>query len=130
MTSWLRELPHEIPFRAVSSIGEPEEESVSGAFLSSFNDAGAGLSPELWLVEAMAQAAGRLAFGTSGAPGQLVSVDRFTLDAPFETGDRLDLEIRARAALGGLHRFEAIALRGETRIASATLTLGRNEVRP
>ncbi|MBW3566319.1 MAG: hypothetical protein KY459_16555 [Acidobacteria bacterium] len=123
MTSWQKELPHQIPFRAVSSIGSPEEDSVTAGSLISANDAGRDFSPDFWLVEAMAQAAGRMAFGADALPGQLVAIDRYSVEQPPVIGDCVALRVKALTSLGNLHRFEATAMIDDVQIASATLTL-------
>ena len=61
--SWLSSLPHQIPFRAASSVVARDAKSIEGRFLWTANDQA---TPEIMLVEAMAQFAGGLVFDAQG----------------------------------------------------------------
>ena len=81
--TWLSSLPHQIPFRAASSLVRKDEKSIEGKFLWTADDL---MPPELMLVEAMAQFAGGLVFE---AQGFLTGIDSCEVVRAIEPGDRL-----------------------------------------
>jgi 3-hydroxymyristoyl/3-hydroxydecanoyl-(acyl carrier protein) dehydratase len=101
--SWLRQLPHQIPFRAASTARRVDEKTMEGTFLCTANDM---LAPEIMLFEAMAQLAGGLVFHE--AHGLLTGMDECALDRAIEPGDVVALTVRLEAQFGGTYRFSGI----------------------
>lgn len=101
--SWLRSLPHQIPFRAASKVVRRDERSIDGTFLWTANDF---LPPELMLVEAMAQFAGGLVFEGQGF---LSGIDACEIIRPIEAGDMVSIHVAIDADFGGMFRFTATA---------------------
>lgn len=123
MSGWLQSLPHQIPFRSASSAELVDERTARGSRMVTANDALPGHSPELMLVEAMAQVAGIVVF-RDGQRGSLAGVERFSLDQLPVPGDVVAIEIGLEAELGSLYRFEGKAYLGERLIASGRFYLG------
>lgn len=125
MTDALAALPHEIPFRALTSIDTVEGDSASGTFLGSACDAlaeGAPLPPVL-LVEAMAQLGGSIVFRSGQGAAFLSALSGVTLEAAIHTGERYELRVRLEASLGTVHRFRGTASCAGAPAAEATFTL-------
>lgn len=123
MPDWLRSLPHQIPFRAVSAATQRSDREIEGLFLWTADDV---LPPEVTLVEAMAQCAGSLVFQ---AAGLLTGIDRCEISGPIAAGDRIEIRVTLDASFGGTHRFSAEARRdgveigrGRFYLAAGTLT--------
>jgi len=78
-------------------------------------------------IEALAQAAGLLAFVTVDAsPGDhaglyLVGVDEARFRSPVEPGDQLILTAEVERAFKGIWRFSAVALVGDREAATARI---------
>jgi 3-hydroxymyristoyl/3-hydroxydecanoyl-(acyl carrier protein) dehydratase len=100
--NWLSSLPHQIPFRAASAVTRRDETTIEGTFLVTANDF---LTPEVMLVEAMAQFAGGLAFHEGLGHGFLSGIDRCEVLRPLEAGDVVAVTVRIEAAFGGIFRF-------------------------
>ncbi len=99
--SWLSSLPHQIPFRAASAVIRRDETSIEGTFLCTADDLA---TPEIMLIEAMAQYAGGLVFPGS-RHGLLSGVDACEITRAIEAGDVITLVVTHEASFGGLHRF-------------------------
>ncbi|MBV6422502.1 MAG: 3-hydroxyacyl-[acyl-carrier-protein] dehydratase FabZ [Steroidobacteraceae bacterium] len=131
----LRRLPHRYPFllvdrvlacepgksiRAVKNVtcNEPQ-------FTGHFPDR--PVMPGVLIIEALAQAAGLLAFVTVDAsPGDhaglyLVGVDEARFRSPVEPGDQLILTAEVERAFKGIWRFSAVALVGDREAATARI---------
>jgi hypothetical protein len=98
----MRELPHQIPFRAASRLIRRDASSIEGEFLCTANDA---MPLDVMLVEAMAQFGGALVFD---AQGYLSAIDGCELVRVPVAGDVVRVEVKLDASLGALHRFSAV----------------------
>ena len=125
MSDPLGGLPHQIPFRALTSIREIGERSARGAYRPSACDALAGpvAMPAVMLIEAMAQLAGAVVFGDGGPAAWLTSIDDATIDRAPEPGDDIELEVEVEAALGAMYRFRGRALQNGAETARARFVL-------
>src|SRR6266849_3666395 len=85
--SWLRSLPHQIPFRAASALTRRDEKTISGSFLCTANDLA---TPEIMLIEAMAQFAGGLVFERRGF---VSGIDGCEVLRRIEPGDVVDVVV-------------------------------------
>jgi 3-hydroxymyristoyl/3-hydroxydecanoyl-(acyl carrier protein) dehydratase len=103
VTSWLASLPHQIPFRAASALIRKDDKSITGKFLWTANDLG---TPEIMLVEAMAQFAGGLVFE---AQGFISGIDSCEILRAIETGDVVIVEVALEADFGRIFRFSGTA---------------------
>lgn len=88
--------------------------------------------PGVLILEAMAQAAGLLAFRTQGHPGDeylfmLVSVDKARFKRQVEPGDQLVLEVEVLRVLRGMWKFAATARVGDEVAATAELMCAARE---
>ncbi len=99
--TWLSSLPHQIPFRAASALIRRDETSIEGTFLCTADDL---MTPEVMLIEAMAQFAGGLVFPGS-KHGMLSGIDSCEIMRPIVPGDAVLLVVTHEASFGGLHRF-------------------------
>ena len=123
MSRGLEALPHQIPFRAVSSIAAVDDRSARGLFLPTFDDALRGVSSELMLVEAMAQVGGSVVFREPGARGFLFGADEVEIHRTPQPGDRILIEVCLEAELTGLFRLRGTARLGDTLLGSARFFL-------
>ena len=103
--SWLRSLPHQIPFRAASAVRKRDAKSIEGSFLWTANDT---MPAELMLVEAMAQFAGGLAFHSEGH-GFISGIDRCEIKRAISAGDLLIVQVTLEAEFEGIFRFSGVA---------------------
>lgn len=129
MSDPLGALPHQIPFRALSSIRQLQDRRASGEFLVTANDAlveGTPL-PAVLLFEAMAQLGGAIVFGAGAPAAWLSAIDAATIDRVPRCGDRLVLEVEAEVSLGSMHRFRGRALDGDIEVARARFVLAQPE---
>lgn len=101
--TWLSSLPHQIPFRAASSVIRKDEKSIEGKFLWTADET---LPPEVMLVEAMAQFAGGLVFESQGF---LSGIDACEVSRAIEPGDVVICRVVLDAAFGRTFRFDATA---------------------
>lgn len=99
MTSWLSNLPHQIPFRAASAAKRIDEKTIEGVYLVTANDV---LPSGVMAVEAMAQFAGGLVFREQGF---FSGIDRCELLRPLEPGDVMVCTVTLEADFGGTFRF-------------------------
>jgi 3-hydroxymyristoyl/3-hydroxydecanoyl-(acyl carrier protein) dehydratase len=127
LSSGLGALPHEIPFRAVSRITPVDDKSARGLFLPSANDALPGVTPELMLIEAMAQVGGSIVFRNPGERGLLSGLDDVEMHGSVEPGDRIEIEVKLEVELGGLYRLSGTARRDDTLIVSARFYLASED---
>lgn len=100
--NWLRNLPHQIPFRAASSARKIDDRTIEGTYLVTANDM---LPVALMAVEAMAQFAGGLVFEEQGF---FSGIDRCELVRQLEVGDVLICTVTLEADFGGTFRFSGI----------------------
>jgi 3-hydroxymyristoyl/3-hydroxydecanoyl-(acyl carrier protein) dehydratase len=100
--SWLASLPHQIPFRAASSLTRRDEKTIAGSFLCTANDLA---TPEIMLVEAMAQFAGGMVFERQGF---VSGIDGCEVLRAIEAGDVVDCVVTLEASFGGTHRFSGV----------------------
>ena len=98
--SWLAQLPHQIPFRAASTGESIDDKTIRGTFVCTANDR---LSPEIMLVEAMAQLAGGLVFREEH--GFLSGIDDCEVTRAVAPGDIVELTVSLEAEFGGTYRF-------------------------
>jgi len=122
--SWLRNLPHQIPFRAASAVVRRDATTISGDFVCSANDE---MPAEIMLVEAMAQFAGGLALESRGL---LTGIDGCEIDAPILPGDRVRIDVVLEASFGGTHRFRGTASRDGVEIGRGRFYLAAGEAPP
>ena len=113
----MRELPHQIPFRAASRLIRRDARSIEGEFVCTTNDA---MPPAIMLVEAMAQFGGVLVFD---AQGYLSAIDDCELARVPVAGDVVRIEVRLDASLGALHRFSAVGRIDGVEVAKARFFL-------
>ena len=100
--NWLRNLPHQIPFRAASSARKIDDRTIEGTYLVTANDT---LPVAVMAVEAMAQFAGGLVFEEQGF---FSGIDRCELVRQLEVGDVLVCTVTLEADFGGTFRFSGI----------------------
>ncbi|HEX6096156.1 MAG TPA: hypothetical protein VF432_07525 [Thermoanaerobaculia bacterium] len=101
-SSWLSNLPHQIPFRAASAARRIDEKTIEGRYLVTANDT---LPAAVMAVEAMAQFAGGLVFDEQGF---FSGIDRCELVRQLEVGDVLVCTVTLEADFGGTFRFSGI----------------------
>ena len=102
--TWLSQLPHQIPFRGASAVTRRDETSIEGVFVCTANDF---LTPEVMVVEAMAQFAGGLSFDAA-QHGYLTGIDRCEVLRAIEPGDVVTITMTREADFGGIFRFSGI----------------------
>ena len=131
----LRQLPHRYPFLRVDRVLECEPGKAVRALKNvTVNEPffpghfpGRPVMPGVIIVEALAQAAGILAFATVGAVPDdsmglyLVGVDEARFRRPVVPGDQLILTARIERSLKGIWRFSTTAHVGEQEAASANI---------
>jgi 3-hydroxymyristoyl/3-hydroxydecanoyl-(acyl carrier protein) dehydratase len=102
MSTWLSNLPHQIPFRAASAVRRLDEQTIEGVYLCTANDV---LPTAVMAVEAMAQFAGGLVLKEQGF---LTGVDRCEVLRAPEPGDELLCTVTLEVEFGGMFRFSGI----------------------
>jgi 3-hydroxymyristoyl/3-hydroxydecanoyl-(acyl carrier protein) dehydratase len=119
--SWLSSLPHQIPFRAASALISRDDKSIEGKFLWTANDVA---TPEIMLIEAMAQFAGGLVFDEQGF---ISGIDSCEILRGIDTGDVVIVRVTLEADFGRIFRFNGTAsidgvevARGRFYLAAAT----------
>ena len=128
MSDPLAGLPHQIPFRLVDRVEVVDDEHVNATFLVSANDSlDCGKPSPVLMIEAMAQAAGFLAFQGSSEPGFLSGIEDANFESVPEVGDRVALRISLAGAFGRIFRFEGVAERGGETLATARFYLAAQE---
>jgi 3-hydroxymyristoyl/3-hydroxydecanoyl-(acyl carrier protein) dehydratase len=116
----MRELPHQIPFRAASKLVRRDATSIEGEFVCTANDP---MPLEIMLVEAMAQFGGALVFE---AQGYLSAIDACELLRAPVAGDTVRLVVTLDASLGALHRFSGVGRIDGVEVARARFCLSAN----
>jgi 3-hydroxymyristoyl/3-hydroxydecanoyl-(acyl carrier protein) dehydratase len=101
--TWLSSLPHQIPFRAASSLIRRDEKTIEGKFLWTADET---MTAEIMIVEAMAQFAGGLVFD---AQGFLSGVDACEVTRAIEPGDVVICRVTVDADFGRIFRFSGTA---------------------
>jgi 3-hydroxymyristoyl/3-hydroxydecanoyl-(acyl carrier protein) dehydratase len=114
--TWLSSLPHQIPFRAATAVIRRDEKSIEGTFVCTADDL---LSPQIMLIEAMAQFGGGLVFAGS-KHGMLSGIDACEITRAIEPGDVVVVVVMHEASFGGVHRF-----RGTGSVAGQECIRGR-----
>jgi 3-hydroxyacyl-[acyl-carrier-protein] dehydratase len=139
----LAQLPHRYPFLLVDRVIEcvPGEriEAIKNVTVNepyfSGHFPGRPVMPGVIILEALAQAAGILAFKTAGVvPDQdsrfyFVGIDGARFRKPVEPGDRLVLKATLARAIRGIWKFETVAEVDGGVVASATMMVAP-EVKP
>ena len=128
-------LPHRYPFLLVDRVVEfVKGERILAYKNVSFNEPyftghfpQKPIMPEVLILEALAQAAGILAFGTLDVQAEddsvyyLVGVDGARFKRPVEPGDQLMLDVRLSRHMRNIYKFQAVARVGEEMAAEAEL---------
>jgi len=131
----LKQLPHRYPFLLVDRVLECEEGKHIRAIKNvTYNEPffpghfpGRPVMPGVIIIEALAQAAGILAFRTAKVfPDEntqfyFVGIDKARFRRPVEPGDQLTLTATLQRQMRGIWKFEAIAYVGEVEAASCEL---------
>jgi 3-hydroxymyristoyl/3-hydroxydecanoyl-(acyl carrier protein) dehydratase len=115
--NWLLRLPHQIPFRAASKFVRRDEKTIEGSFLCTANDTA---TPEIMLVEAMAQFAGGMVFARQGF---VSGIDGCEVSRAIEAGDVVDIVVALEVSFGGTHRFSARGSIGGVEVVHARFYL-------
>ncbi len=133
----LKQLPHRYPFLLVDRVLELKaRESIRALKNVTFNEPffsghfpGRPVMPGVLIIEALAQAAGILAFVTGGViPDEntkfyFAGIDKARFRKPVVPGDQLILTARVERALRGIWRFSTVAYVGTDEAASADMML-------
>ena len=131
----MRQLPHRYPFLLVDRVMECEPgKHVLALKNVTFNEPffqghfpHRPVMPGVLIIEALAQAAGVLAFKTVGVVPDddtrfyFVAIDNARFRKPVEPGDQLILKVRFRRALKGIWRFDGVAEVDGKEVASAEM---------
>lgn len=131
----VRLLPHRYPFLLVDRVLECiPGKSIRALKNVTYNEPffpghfpGRPLMPGVMIIEALAQAAGILAFVTVGVVPDhntkfyFVGIDKARFRKPVEPGDQLVLTAQVERALKGIWKFSTIALVGDTEVAHAEM---------
>jgi 3-hydroxyacyl-[acyl-carrier-protein] dehydratase len=131
----MRQLPHRYPFLLVDRVMECEPgKHVLALKNVTFNEPffqghfpHRPVMPGVLIIEALAQAAGVLAFKTAGVVPDddtrfyFVAIDNARFRKPVEPGDQLILKVRFRRALKGIWRFDGVAEVDGREVASAEM---------
>jgi 3-hydroxyacyl-[acyl-carrier-protein] dehydratase len=131
----LRLLPHRYPFLLIDRVLECwPGQSIRALKNVTYNEPffpghfpGRPVMPGVMIIEALAQAAGILAFVTAGVvPNNetkfyFVGIDKARFRKPVEPGDQLVLHVQLERALKGIWRFSSTARVGEIEVAQAEM---------
>ena len=131
----LRQLPHRYPFLLVDRVLECKAgESIRALKNVTYNEPfftghfpHRPVMPGVIIIEALAQAAGILAFQTGGVvPDEntkfyFVGIDKARFRKPVEPGDQLVLTARLERSFKGIWRFSVAAYVGTDEVASAEI---------
>ena len=135
ITEIMRHLPHRYPFLLVDRVLElvPNERVVAIKNVSMNEPHFPGhfphhpVMPGVLIIEAMAQAAGLLAFRSSGKETTensviyFVGIDNARFKRPVVPGDQLRLEAKITKNMRGIWKFEARAMVGDQLACEAEL---------
>ena len=131
----MRRLPHRYPFLLVDRVPECipgktiralKNVSINEPFFSG-HFPNRPVMPGVLILEALAQAAGILAFVTAGVyPGEkrelfFVGIDKARFRRPVEPGDQLELHAELQRALRGIWKFATVARVNGTEVCSAEM---------
>ena len=139
----LAQLPHRYPFllvdRVIECVPGKRIEAIKNVTVNepffTGHFPGRPLMPGVIILEALAQAAGILAFKTAGVvPDEksrffFVGIDKARFRRPVEPGDRLVLKATLERAIRGIWKFDTVAEVDGTVVASATMMVAP-EVKP
>ena len=128
-------LPHRYPFLLVDRVVEFEKGKSIRAYKNvSFNEPyftghfpQKPIMPGVLILEALAQAAGILAFGTLDVEADdnsvyyLVGIDGARFKRPVGPGDQLTLEVELVRQMRNIYKFNAVARVGDEMVAEAEL---------
>jgi 3-hydroxyacyl-[acyl-carrier-protein] dehydratase len=131
----MRQIPHRYPFLLVDRVDElVKGESIRAVKNVTINEPhfaghfpGRPVMPGVLILEALAQAAGILAFATAGIiPDEktqfyFVAIDKARFRRPVLPGDQLILTAKLERILRGLWRFSTVAYVGTDEAASAEM---------
>lgn len=131
----VRLLPHRYPFLLVDRVLECRPgESIRALKNVTYNEPyfpghfpGRPVMPGVMIIEALAQAAGILAFVTAGVVPDhqtkfyFVGIDKARFRKPVEPGDQLVLSAQLERALKGIWRFSTTATVGDVEVAQAQM---------
>lgn len=140
----LKQLPHRYPFLLVDRVVELESNKRIRAIKNvTFNEPyfmghfpGRPVMPGVLMLEALAQAAGLLAFDAMGqVPDEnniyyFVGIDSARFKRPVEPGDQLILEAFIDRVRGGIWKFKGVARVGEEVACEAELMCTMRYVGP
>ena len=140
----LKQLPHRYPFLLVDRVVELESNKRIRAIKNvTFNELyfmghfpGRPVMPGVLMLEALAQAAGLLAFDAMGqVPDEnniyyFVGIDSARFKRPVEPGDQLILEASIDRVRGGIWKFKGVARVGEEVACEAELMCTMRYVGP
>ncbi len=140
----LKQLPHRYPFLRVDRVVELESNKRIRAIKNvTFNEPyfmghfpGRPVMPGVLMLEALAQAAGLLAFDAMGqVPDEnniyyFVGIDSARFKRPVEPGDQLILEASIDRVRGGIWKFKGVARVGEEVACEAELMCTMRYVGP
>ncbi len=131
----LAQLPHRYPFllvdRVIECVPGKRIEAIKNVTVNepffSGHFPGRPVMPGVMILEALAQAAGILAFKTAGVvPDQhsrfyFVGIDRARFRRPVEPGDQLVLKAMLERSIRGIWKFSTLAEVAGSEAASATM---------
>jgi 3-hydroxyacyl-[acyl-carrier-protein] dehydratase len=131
----LKQLPHRYPFLLVDRVLECRKgESIRALKNVTYNEPffpghfpHRPVMPGVIIIEALAQAAGILAFQTAGVMPDddtrfyFVGIDKARFRKPVEPGDQLILTATLQRQMRGIWKFAAVALVNDAEVASAEL---------
>ncbi|WP_312568581.1 3-hydroxyacyl-ACP dehydratase FabZ [Comamonas sp.] len=140
----LKQLPHRYPFLLVDRVVELESNKRIRAIKNvTFNEPffqghfpGRPVMPGVLMLEALAQAAGLLAFDAMGqVPDEnniyyFVGIDSARFKRPVEPGDQLILDASIDRVRGGIWKFKGVARVGEDVACEAELMCTMRYVGP
>jgi 3-hydroxyacyl-[acyl-carrier-protein] dehydratase len=131
----MQRLPHRYPFLLVDRVEScVAGESIRALKNVTFNEPffmghfpARPVMPGVMIIEALAQAAGILAFVTAGiipdddTEFYFVGIDNARFRQPVVPGDQLILTVRLERRVRGLWKFSAVALVGDKEVSSADM---------
>src|SRR5688572_2216708 len=140
----MRLLPHRYPFLLVDRVIEcTKGESIRAIKNVTFNEPfftghfpHRPVMPGVIIIEALAQAAGILAFTTADVvPDEstrfyFVGIDKARFRKPVEPGDQLILTAKLERSFKGIWKFNTIAYVGETEVTSAEMMVAPETSKP
>jgi len=139
----LAQLPHRYPFllvdRVVECVPGKRIEAIKNVTINepffSGHFPGRPVMPGVMILEALAQAAGILAFKTAGVePDEnsrfyFVGIDKARFRRPVEPGDQIVLKATLKRAIRGIWKFETVA-EVEGKVAASATMMVAPKVQP